>query len=301
MDFKTLKTFQLIVKYGSFARAAREMNYVQSTVTMQIQKLELDLGVQLIERGHGKEFRLTEAGRLFHDQSMQIVKSMEQIQNSLSNLQLGETGHIRIGVTEPTGSYRLPGILKEFMPMYPNIRISLEYANTSALAERVLSGDLDFSLCSTPDVGIGNDLYFDPLFQEEFVALVPEDHPLALKEILAPEDIQGYRLLITAATCPYRRRLEMVMQETGNQALDTMEIGSMTALKFFVEKGLGIALIPKIIAEPAVAGTTIRLLSGNLIYMTFGILCKASAYPLKLASQKLYQYLKLRLNEQSNL
>jgi len=51
MDLKTLKTFQLIVKYGSFNRAAEEMNYAQSTVTMQIQKLESDLGIKLIERG----------------------------------------------------------------------------------------------------------------------------------------------------------------------------------------------------------------------------------------------------------
>ncbi|WP_338556821.1 LysR family transcriptional regulator [Paenibacillus sp. KS-LC4] len=297
MDFKTLKTFQMIVKYGSFARAAKEMNYVQSTVTMQIQKLELDLGVQLIERGHGKEFRLTEAGRLFHDQSMQIVKNMEQLQTSLSNLQLGETGHIRIGVTEPTGSYRLPGILKEFMSMYPNIRISLEFASTPTLTERILRGELDFSLCSAPNRG--NDLYFERLFQEEFVALMPKDHPLALKAVLAPEDIRGYRLLITAETCPYRRRLEMVMQEMGNLSLDTMEIGSMTALKFFVENGLGIALIPKILVEPTAAGTTIRTLSGNLIYMTVGILCKASAYPLQFASQRLYQFLKLHLSEQS--
>lgn len=98
MDLKTLKTFQMIVKYGSFVRAAEEMNYVQSTVTMQIQKLESDLGVQLIERG--KKIQLTEAGRLFHDQSLQIVKSMEQLQTNLSDLKLGEAGNIRIGVTE---------------------------------------------------------------------------------------------------------------------------------------------------------------------------------------------------------
>lgn len=296
VDLKTLKTFQMIVKYGSFVRAAKEMNYVQSTVTMQIQKLESELGIQLIERGYGKEFRLTEAGRLFHDQSLQIVRNMEQIQTNLSNLQLGETGHIRIGVTEPTGSYRLPGILKGFMSRYPNIRISVEFANTPMLSERILRGDLDFSLCSAPD--LGTDLYFEPLFKEEFVALMPENHPLAVKEVLSPEDIQGYRLLITSATCPYRRKLEMVMQETGNLTLDTMEIGSITALKFFVESGLGIALVPKIIAQPVSMGTTIRTIHGSLIYMTFGLLCKASAYPLQLASQKLYQYLKLHLREQ---
>jgi DNA-binding transcriptional LysR family regulator len=169
VDFKTLRTFQLIVKYGSFVRAAKEMNYVQSTVTMQIQNLESELGVQLIERGNGKEFRLTEAGRLFHGQSLQIVKNMEQIQTNLSNLQLGETGHIGIGATEPTASYRLPGILKGFMSRYPNIRISVEFANTPMLSERILRGDFDFSLCSAPD--LGTDLYFEPLFKEEFVAL----------------------------------------------------------------------------------------------------------------------------------
>ncbi|NJJ39847.1 LysR family transcriptional regulator [Paenibacillus apii] len=293
MDLKTLKTFQLIVKYGSFVRAAEEMNYVQSTVTMQIQKLEAELGVQLIERGNGKELRLTEAGRLFHGQSLQIVKNMEQIQTDLANLQLGESGHLRIGVTEPTASYRLPGILKGFMSTYPNIRISVEFGNTPLLSERTLKGELDFSLCSAPD--IGTDLYFEPLFKEEFVALMPEDHPLALKETLSPEDIREHRLLITSATCPYRRKLEMVMQETGNLTLDTMEIGSMTALKFFVQSGLGIALVPKIIAEPVSAGTTTRSIQGSLIHMTFGLLSKASAYPPQLAGHKLYQYLKQHL------
>ncbi|MFC0216564.1 LysR family transcriptional regulator [Paenibacillus chartarius] len=295
MDYKTLKTFQTIVKYGSFVRAAKEMNYVQSTVTMQMQKLESDLGVELIERGNGKEIRLTEAGRLFHDQSLQIVKNMEQLQTNMSNWKLGETGHLRIGVTEPTASYRLPGLLKEFMAEYPKIRISLEIANTPALSERTLRGELDFALCSAPD--LGTELYFEPLFKEEFVALLPEHHPLALKAVLSPEDLRPYRLLITSATCPYRRRLEMVMQETGNVALDTMEIGSMTALKFYVESGLGIALIPRIIAETQSGGTTIRSIERSLIDMTFGMVCKASAYPLQWAGQKLYQYFTMHLRE----
>ncbi|MFC4098955.1 LysR family transcriptional regulator [Paenibacillus xanthanilyticus] len=295
MDLKTLKTFQMVVKYGSFVRTAREMNYVQSTVTMQIQKLELDLGVQLIERGHGKEFRLTEAGRLFHDQSLQIVKRMEQLQSSLSNLQMGETGHVRIGVTEPTGSYRLPGLLKAFLSDYPNIRISLEFANTPTLSERVLKGELDFSLCSAPD--LGEDLYFEPLFQEEFVVVLPESHPLARKEVLSLEDIVEFRLLLTSATCPYRRKLEMLIQEIGHAPLDTMEVGSMTALKFFVESGLGIALVPRIAVEPVSTGTAIRAMHGSRIHMNVGLLCKTTSYPLQLASQKLYQFLKLRLGE----
>lgn len=126
---------------------------------------------------------------------------------------------------------------------------------------------------------------------------MPEDHPLTQQEVIAPEEFRGHRLLITSATCPYRRKLEMVLQESGNLMLDTMEIGSMTALKHYVENGLGIALVPKIMIEPEISGTTVRMVSGSLISMTFGILCKASAYPLQFASGKLVQQLKAHLKE----
>jgi DNA-binding transcriptional LysR family regulator len=295
MDIKALYTFQLIVKYGSFNRAAEEMNYAQSTVTMQIQKLESELGVQLIERG--KNLRLTEAGRLFHEQSLQIVKNMEHLQMSLSDLQLGEAGNIRLGVTEPTASYRLPRILERFISQYPKIRISLEFANTPSICERLLNGDIDLALCSAPD--LGTEFYFEPLFKEEFVVLMPEKHELAQKTIVTPEDIKKYRLLITSAICPYRKRLEMLLQESGNIPLDTMEIGSMTALKYYVESGLGIALVPNITLTPLPKGTTVRTLSGDsLISMTTGILSKSSSYPIKLASSKLYHFLKQELQNE---
>ncbi|MCZ8514415.1 LysR family transcriptional regulator [Paenibacillus filicis] len=293
MDLKTLKTFHRIVRYGSFHRAAEEMNYAQSTVTMQIQKLETDLGMQLIERG--KKIRLTDAGRLFYDQSMDIVQRIDRMQTDLSDMQLGVSGHIRLGVTEPTASYRLPDILGRFLSEYAKVRISLDIANTPVLSHRLLGGELDMALCSAPH--LGSELYFEPLFTEEFAVLMPDNHPLADKAVIAPEDFRGYRLLITSATCPYRKKLELLLQESGNIQLDTMEIGSMTALKHYVQSGLGITLVPRIVLNPVPPGTIVRMMSGSLINMTFGIVCKASDYPLKLASAKLYQFLKQELNE----
>ncbi|MEC0089710.1 LysR family transcriptional regulator [Paenibacillus macquariensis] len=293
MDLKTLKTFQLIVKYGSFNRAAEEMNYAQSTVTMQIQKLESDLGIKLIERG--KKITLTEAGRMFHEQSIQIVKNMELLQTNMTDLQLGEAGNIRIGVTEPTASYRLPSILEKFITQFPKIRVSVEFANTPVLSERLLKGEIDFALCSEPD--LGSELYFEPLFKEAFVLLMPENHPLTEKSDITLDDIRRVRLLITSATCPYRRKLEMVLQESGNIGSDTMEIGSMTALKYYVERGLGIAFVPEIVLNPVPSGTIVRTMSDCHIDMTFGILCKTSEYPLSSASSKLYEFIKQDLIE----
>ena len=112
---------------------------------------------------------------------------------------------------------------------------------------------------------------------------------------LEPEDLFGYRLLITSSTCAYRRKLEMVLQEKRKTALDTMEVGSITALKYYVEHGLGIALVPKIIVEHDRKGRCVRKISGSLVHMNLGILCKESAYPFQMASYKLYHYLKQAL------
>jgi DNA-binding transcriptional LysR family regulator len=218
---------------------------------------------------------------------------MELLQTSLADVQRGDAGHVRFGVTEPAASYRLPAIVGSFLSRYPGIRISIEVANTVSLSERLRAGELDLALCSAPD--LGSELYFDPLFQEEFTVLLPERHPLAGRQALAPEDLASYRLLITAATCPYRRKLEAMLQESGRLPPDTMEIGSMTALPHYVAKGLGIALVPKVALSPAPEGTVVREIGGGSLDMTCGILCKASDYPLRAAGAKLLEHLRREL------
>ncbi|MBB3131869.1 DNA-binding transcriptional LysR family regulator [Paenibacillus rhizosphaerae] len=291
MDLKAVRTFHRIVALCGFNRAAEELNYAQSTVTMQIQKLESELGVRLIERG--KTFQLTEAGRLFHEQSAHIVKEVERLQGTMKELLSGEAGHLRLGVVEPIASYRLPEILASFLRDYPNIRVSVTIASSPQLNEQVLRGELDMAICSPPQLGAG--LYYEPLLTENFVVLMPEDHPLASRELVMPADLRGHRLLITQADCPYRRKLEMIMQEPGGPPMDTMEIGSMAALKFYVQSGLGAALVPLIVLQPAPAGTVIRPFKGNAVNITCGMVCRSAEYPPRLAASRLYEALKREL------
>lgn len=229
MDIKTLKTFQCIVKSGSFIRAAEEMNYAQSTITMQIQKLEKEIGAQLFDRG--KAIHLTEAGRLFYEQSLEIVHRMEQLQSNIADMSNGEAGSVRIGVTEPTASSRLPYRLAEFMGDHPQIRIAVEIASTPALVEQLLHSDLDF-----------------------------------------------------------------ILQDMGQIGIDTMEIGSMGALKHYVQSGLGIAFVPEIMVDSAPLGTVVRTMEGASVDMLTGMLCRVQPHRMSLAAAKLYHFLKRSLH-----
>lgn len=297
MDLKSVKTFHRIVALGGFNRAAEELNYAQSTVTMQIQKLEAELGMRLIKRS--KSFELTEAGRLFLEQSAHIIRDIEQLQNTMTELVAGETGHVRLGVVEPIASYRLPKILAEFLRKYPQIRVSISIASSPALSQQLQHGELDLAICSPPT--LGTELYFEPLLTENFVVLLPEQHPLCDKDRITIQDLRDHRLLITSADCPYRRKLEIILQEPGGPPLNTLEIGSMSALKFYVQSGIGVALVPLSVLHPEPAGTVIRPLQGNEVDMTCGLLCNASHYPLRLAAGKLYDAIQRGLANSNNL
>ncbi|SET14874.1 LysR family transcriptional regulator [Paenibacillus sp. NFR01] len=286
MDLKAITTFHKIVACGSFNRAAQELNYAQSTVTMQIQKLENELGLQLLERG--KELKLTEAGRLFYEQSIGIADHVERLRTRISDFSSGEAGHVRLGVTEPTASFRLPELLRVFSDRYPKVQLSLEISSTPVLAEHILRGELDMAVATAPD--LGGEIMFEGLFREHFVLLLPAGHPLAERATVEPEDLNGHRLLITSATCPYRRKLEAVLKDRG-VSVETMEIGSMSALQFYVEKGFGIALAPLLMLKDLPGGMTTRPIGGSLIHMTMGLLSRSSAVPLQGAARRLYAFL----------
>jgi len=292
MDLKSIRTFHLVAKHESFIRAAEELNYSPSAVTMQIRKLESDLGVMLIERG--KPFRLTEAGSLFREQSLPLIRHMEQLQVVMRDWETGEAGHVRIGATEPTASHRLPGLLKTFLEQHPRIQISVDIADPPALADRVLQGDVDLALCTSPETG--EELYYEALFREPFAVLLPEGHPLVRKAAVDADDFRGHRLLVTPASCPYRRKLEMTLQDAGKVPTDVMEIGSMAALKYYVASGLGIALMPEISLEPLPPGTVVRPLGGGLsIGMAIGFLYRKTGSPFTKAASRLYQFLAEKL------
>ncbi|MDI4649932.1 LysR family transcriptional regulator [Cohnella hashimotonis] len=293
MDPKSLRAFHRIAALGSFRLAAEELNYAQSTVTMQIQRLEEDLGVMLFERTGG--LRLTGEGRLLRERSLPILQDMDRLRRSLTELREGDAGEVRLGATEPAVSCRLPALLKRFAERYPKIRISVESASTPVLSERLRKGGLDLALCATPEHAEG--LHFEQLYREPFAALMPADHPLASQAHVRLDDLVAYKLLVTASNCPYRRKLELLLAESGAPAAETMEIGSMTALASYVAMGLGVALVPRVLADKPPPGVLSRPIQGAAVDMACGLLSRTSESPLTPAGAKLYAALRDKLAE----
>ena len=124
MDLRTIRSFKTIVELKSFQSAAEHLNYAQSTITSHIKKLEMQLGVTLFDRENN--LRLTKAGILLNEKSNVLLQSFHQLENTMNKFIGGQSEVIRIGVMEPTASYRFPDILSKFVRHFTNIDFSLQ-------------------------------------------------------------------------------------------------------------------------------------------------------------------------------
>ncbi len=269
MDLRHLQTFKAIAEEGSFVQAADRLQYAQSTITLQIQQLEEELGVQLFDRQRRK-IQLTRAGHALLRHAIQVLNQMEQMQQDLQDLAQGESGHLHVGLIEPIASKYLAPVLQVFCERYPRIRLTIEVVSTITTHDKVAAGELDLGI-STPPPG-NADLSFEPLLTESMVLLIPQQHPLEQQENIYLRDLQNQRILLTNPPCAYRTAIEQAFMAQGISISSSIEIGSLPAIKQAIQGGLGIALLPNISTRPTLPGTIVRTLTNWSLHLPMGLI-----------------------------
>src|SRR5262245_42777400 len=276
MDLRHLSTFQTVLREGSFLRAARALRLAQPTVTLHIQELEAELGLELFDR-RGRRRQQTPAGELLAQRVLPILDSLEALERSLEELRDGRSGLLRLGSIEPAASRRLMPLLGRLRAQRPGLRVRLEVAGTSGVRRGVADAVIDVGLSSAPPAELA--LRFEPLFDEEIVLLLPRSHPLARKRRLLARDLEGQPLALTESGCSYRRRVEASLQERGVRPQWALECGSAGSLPAAVSHGLGLALLPRLTADPQPAGTVMRRLTDLPIALPVGLVSRPEGAP----------------------
>ena len=276
MELRHLQTFHAAVHHGSFVRAAESLKYAQSTITLQVQQLEQDLGVKLFERD-GRRLRLTEAGRLLRDRTERLLEGVTSLRETMAALATGDAGFVRFGAIEPAASRRLAPLLVQFSQERPNVRLSLEVSGTVSVSERVASGELDAGLCSPPSGRLS--LRFEPLFVEPMALLLPADHPLGSALLVDLEALRELRLLLPDAGCAYRELIERSLGEHGFSPRVQFEISSVGVLARAVQAGMGAAILPIAAADPVPEGTCFRGVRGLDLGLTLGLITRPDDSP----------------------
>ncbi|MFF2890095.1 LysR family transcriptional regulator [Paenibacillus sp. NPDC057967] len=275
MDLRALKTFETCVRYGHFLKAAEELQYAPSTVTLQIQRLEADLGVSLFVRD-GKRVIVTEAGRWLYQEASTLLKSIGAMRQTVSDIAEGGSGSVRFASIEPFASQQLATVIARFCKARPKVELSMEVGGSRSIAERIRAGELDFGICSAPPSK--HMLEFEPLIEERLGVMLNRNHPLAERNSITASDLVGQTILVKEPTCTYRELWETAISEAGQNGFACMEVGSFFVIQQMVKAELGMGIVPIYSGLEQEGSLVIRPLADLNPLVTIGIAYKDKNY-----------------------
>lgn len=241
MEIRNLQTFRKICETNSFSKAAVELGYSQSTITMQVKQLESELQVQLFDR-IGKSVRLSDDGRQFLPFANDILLTADNAKLALNKNTL-PFGELRIGILESVCTAYLPGILKQYHEKCPQVSTIIHIGTLDELSVMLNANTIDILWIF--DLPIErkewNRVYS---YETEICIIASPDNRLADISILSLADISKETYLFTEQNCSYRSIFESKMKNLGYQPEVFLEIGNTEIIKKFVAANLGISVLP---------------------------------------------------------
>jgi LysR family hydrogen peroxide-inducible transcriptional activator len=244
MELHQLRYVLAVARAGSFTRAAEELFLAQPSLSVQVRKLERELGVPLFQR-LGRRVELTTAGQAFLEHVEPALFHLEQAREQAAAVRGLDRGRVAIGVLPSVGAALLPAVLAQYRFAHPNIEVRLTEQNVSAEFERtVQTGKLDLAVIRTPWARPG--LTGRTLVREPLVAMLPPGHPMAGLDALdlarlAEEDFvgmhRGYGL---------RELMETVCLRAGFAPRVTVETSQLSVLWGMVRSGVGVSILPRL-------------------------------------------------------
>jgi LysR family hydrogen peroxide-inducible transcriptional activator len=225
-----------------FGEAASRLGVSQPTVSGAVRGLEASLGVKLAERSSRKVV-LTAAGAETVARARHVLDEVESMAEAAAGTQTAANERLlRLGVIPTVAPYILAPLLRALARWAPRLRPEITEDQTARLLDELVSGRLDALVLALP-AGCA-DIVETPLYREDFVLLVPPQHPLAGKLGLGPEVLKGLRLLLLEeGHCLSSQALE-VCRQAGAATNHPARAASLTTIAQLVAAGLGATLLP---------------------------------------------------------
>lgn len=243
MTITQLQYVLAVAEHQNFTKAAQKVFVTQPTLSMQIQKLEEELDIQIFDRSK-KPIQLTETGRKIVNQARNIVNESDRIQDIVDQQKGFIGGAFRLGVIPTIMPTLLPMFLNNFIKKYPKVKLKIEELNTEAILEKLKEGHLDAAIAATPLEISG--IKEHVLYYEPFVAYIPEGHRLSKMDKLAVDDLDIDDMLLLEDGHCFKDGILNLCKASRNYDGDRfqLESGSFETLVKLSNEGLGMTLLP---------------------------------------------------------
>ncbi|WP_373166182.1 LysR family transcriptional regulator [Agathobaculum sp. Marseille-P7918] len=238
MELRTLRYFLTAATEENITRAADVLHVTQPTLSRQLMDLEKELGTTLMLRGK-KGLTLTDDGLFFRQRAEEIVELADRLEQRFAEKSESVTGIINVGASEAIGSRMMAKLICQFSDKYPLVQFHLYNEMADNIKDRLDKGLVDVGLLLEP-IDVHKYEYLRLMQKETWGVLMRTDHPLAGLEVITPEDIAEYSLIL-----PLREKVrEDIINWIGREEKNLHIPLSYTLLSnavLLVEEGMGCA------------------------------------------------------------
>lgn len=290
MDINQLEVLVTVAREKSFSRAAEVLDRTQPAVSQAIRRLEQEVGEKLFDRS-SKDGTLTFAGEVLLDYARQMLNLRHSAQNALREMRDLHQGKVSISANEHTVFYLLP-VIQKFREAYPHIKIEVQRGVASRIPKEITAREVELGVISFKPTD--ESLKSVSVVTDELALIVSPGHPLAAKGEVSIKELGGETFIAHNALSPYRQKVFESFDKHNTKLNISIELPSLEAIKRLVEKGVGVALVPKLTAQAEIDNGQLKALSVkemklerklNIIYRKNSVLSHAAQMFLKVAKE----------------
>lgn len=254
MDTTLLRSFVAVVRQRGFTAAARDLGFVQSTITGHVQALERQFGTRLVDRLPG-DVVTTDAGARLFPLAEELLRLEDRLAEEVRSSEDEPVGTVRLAAPESLCAYRLPALVAQLRERAPGVRLSLSPAGTAGAVEAVRRGTVELALALESEMqATGVDarrVGSEPVL---VLAAAPMPGPVTWGALVSHD------ALLLEEGCSYSDSAVRALTEAGQPAERRTRFGSIEAVRRCVAAGLGVTVLPQVtVASDLASGALVAL------------------------------------------
>lgn len=250
MDLHQLRYVLAIAEEGNFTRAAAKLYLSQPSLSVQVRKLEQELGTPLFVR-LGRRVALTAAGDAFVEQARKALFEVEEARRRVDEVRGVRAGRVSVGVLPSVAATVLPSVLARFRRRHPRVEVNLVEENVSHdFEQQVHGGQLDLAVIRMPCTR--DDLEREVVVREPMLVLLPPRHRLAGRSEVSLSELRDEQFVSMKPTHGLHELLVQVCARAGFTPRITVTTGQLSTVWGMVRAGAGVAALPRIATAPDV-------------------------------------------------
>ncbi len=274
VSIRHLRAFVAVADHRSLTRASEALFVTQSALSLTIQHLESDLGLAMFDRST-RRLDLTGAGNEFLPTARRLLQDFDASVSEMRALGKRERGRVGVAAVPSVMALLLSEASAEFIESLPGIDLYLREDNSEGVQQRILSGDVDFGICSPwePDV----QLAIEPLFEDTYGVVTAPDHPFARHTSeIAWDQLEHHRIIGFSADLGMQHQLSQTPGLSQQVREPRYRVSNTSTIATLLMRGAGVSVMSALAAQRApLDSLSFRLLKEPTLSRTVGLLTRS--------------------------